>query len=205
MTGQKGNSGSQGVKGERGRAGPSGSSAPSGVTYNRWGSTRCPSGATRLYAGRVGVSHAGQGGGGNYICMPNQPEYTLPYDPGRQDRSNVFGTEYEHTVGSSSNLQYNAPCAVCYVPTRHSVLMIPAKTTCFSGWTREYFGYLMAETDEGSRCSTYACVDVSMERIPGTQGGTSGGHFYHIEVDCSGILCPPYNDYRELNCVVCSK
>jgi hypothetical protein len=32
--------------------------------------------------------------------------------------------------------QHDAPCAVCYIPTRHSVIMIPAKTSCPSGWTR---------------------------------------------------------------------
>ena len=29
--------------------------------------------------------------------------------------------------------------------------------------------------------------------------------FRHVEANCSGMVCPPYNNYKELNCVVCTK
>ena len=48
----------------------------------------------------------------------------------------------------------------------------------------------------------YTCVDVIMESVPGSH---AGGHFYHVEVHCNGVACPPYNYYKELTCVVCSK
>ena len=51
----------------------------------------------------------------------------------------------------------------------------------------------------------YTCVDVIMESVPGSQIDTAGGHFYHVEVHCNGVACPPYNYYKELTCVVCSK
>ena len=58
----------------------------------------------------------------------------------------VYGAEYETRDGPLSAFNnHNVPCAVCYVSTRGTVLMIPAKPTCPSSWTQEYNGYLMAE------------------------------------------------------------
>ena len=48
----------------------------------------------------------------------------------------------------------------------------------------------------------YTCVDVIMESVPGSQ---IEGHFYRVEAHCNGVACPPYNNYKELTCVVCSK
>lgn len=50
------------------------------------------------------------------------------------------------------------------------------------------------------------CVDKSMESLPGSSVNTDGALFYHVEAICGvGIPCPPYNNIKELNCVVCSK
>ena len=189
----------------RGLTGPPGPPA-GGVTYNRWGSSSCRVGATRLYTGRTGVSYAHHpGGGDNYLCMPDDPEYTLPYIPGEQGHSYVYGTQYEGPPVMSERVQYNAPCAVCYLPTKHEVLMIPARATCPSGWTKEYYGYLMSERiNDIGRSTTFECVDRSMESISGSKGHLENGHFYHVEAHCNGMACPPYNNYKELNCVVCS-
>ena len=186
--------------------GPPGSpgSPAGGVTYNRWGSSTCRSGVTRVYAGRTGSAwNNDQGGAANYICMPDNPEYTSLNIPGTQDQSRVYGTEYEGPAQSGKS-QHNAPCAVCYLPTKNAVLMIPAKTSCPSGWTREYHGYLMSERRNNHR-TMYVCVDMSMESVPGSQNHIDGGHFYHVEAHCNGMACPPYNNFKELNCVVCSK
>lgn len=173
-----------------------------GVTYNRWGSTSCRSGANLVYSGRTGVSSTDkQGGASNYLCMPDDPQYTLPFQSGVRGQSYVYGTRYEKPLVSGSTSS-NVPCAVCYVPTKHTVLMIPAKTSCPSGWTREYYDYLMAENAIDKR-SMYECVDMNMEPIPGTL--SHGGHFYHVEAHCDGMACPTYDNQKELTCVMCSK
>ncbi len=158
-----------------------------------------------MYAGRTGISasvHAG--GASNYLCMPNDPEYTLSSRAGVQGSSFVFGTEYEGPPLVSGRMNHDAPCAVCYIPTKHTVIMIPAKTSCPSGWTREYDGYLMSENNIHKR-TMYVCVDRNMESIPNSQDHADGGHFYHVEAHCNGMPCPPYDNTKELNCVVCSK
>ena len=186
--------------------GPPGRPASSvgGVTYTRWGRTTCRLGATRVYAGRTGSSfHSHQGGAANYVCMTNYPQYTLPHQSGVRGHSYVYGTEYEEPLVSGRN-QHNAPCAVCYLPTMNTVIMIPAKTSCPSGWTREYYGYLMSEHISNRR-TMYECVDKDMESISDSQDHIDSGHFFHVEAHCNGVACPPYSNYKELTCVVCSK
>ena len=212
LPGPTGPQGSQGVAGPKGDMGPPGIKGPKGspsplvggVTYTRWGKSSCRSGVNLVYAGRAGVSKHDQGGGVNYLCMPNNPDY-IAYIPGVQGHSYLYGVEYEFTV-SSGSAQHNAPCAVCNVPDKSTTIMIPAKTTCPTGWTREYYGYLMTESRIYKRF-TFECVDVNMEMVPGTRGHHDAGHFFHVEAVCSGIPCGPsaYNNYKELTCALCSK
>jgi hypothetical protein len=157
----------------------------------------------RVYSGRTGSSYnRHQGGAANYVCMPDDPEYTLPFRAGVQGYSYVYGTEYENLLVPNRE-QHDAPCAVCYIPTKHSVIMIPAKTSCPSGWTREYYGYLMSERVVNRR-TMYECVDMAMESVPGSQNQVYSGHFWHVEAHCNGVACPPYSAEKELGCVVCS-
>jgi len=126
LCGLNGSKGSAGAKGEKGAAGPS----LGGVTYTRWGQSSCPSGTTSLYNGRVGTSYYNnRGGGSNFLCMPNSPEYTLGYRSGTQGYNYITAAEYQGTP-TSSNQGYAATCVVCHVPTWYSVIMIPAKTSC---------------------------------------------------------------------------
>ena len=49
-----------------------------GVTYTRWGHNACPRvyGTQMLYTGRVAGAFFNQkGGGANYLCLPNDPDY----------------------------------------------------------------------------------------------------------------------------------
>ena len=177
------------------------------MTYVRWGKSSCPSvtGTELIYAGRAAVTVWNKSGGGiNYLCMPDTPQYTLRYRPGTQSHSEIHGTEYEGPIAGTQD--HNVPCAVCYASTRDGVLMIPAWTSCPTGWTREYYGYLMSEGNFSNRQHTsFECVDKDADSLPGSQANTQGAFFYPVEANCNGLLCPPYNNYKELNCVVCTK
>ena len=186
------------------------SSGVSGVTYTRWGKTSCPTstGAQLLYSGRVGGSkYITQGGAAENLCLPDDPDY-IPETAGVTARfsSIIYGTEYEFFVGPLENAhEYNAPCAICFVPTRASVVMIPAKTVCPSSWTREYYGYLTTNLDNHRR-SSFTCLDNSPEGVPGTEASTGNTAFlYYTITTCHGLSCPPYENNRILSCVVCTK
>ena len=159
---------------------------------------------TRLvYAGKVGGSHhREEGGAANHLCMPPDPD-TLDVESGQRGiGANLYGFQYQSPlVGEEDG---NIPCAVCLVTERTTVIMIPAKIVCPSGWTLEYFGYLMTErTHSVHRRSTYECVDSSQESL-GTNNVNEGGLLTHVEARCGKLECPPYNADHELTCAVCT-
>ena len=204
--GEYGYRGSKGAKGQRGSTGYRGPPGPTGggVVYTRWGSHSCPStsGTRLLYTGRVGGSHyEDKGGGSNHLCMPPNPDYNLRYKSRVQGYSYVYGSEYEKAFAANTN--DNVPCAVCSVSSRSQLLMIPAKTRCPTFWTREYYGYLMSEYRLNYR-SSFICVDRNQETVRGSAGHVLATDLYHVEAHCSGMDCPPYREYKELTCVVCT-
>jgi len=209
--GQKGEQGQRGEQGRRGEQGVAGPPGPrnGGVVYTRWGKRSCPSvtGTRLVYAGRAGGSWwSNAGGGANYLCMPNDPDY-LTYTPGVQGWSYVYGAEYEPGGGPLRAVHHhNVPCAVCYASTRVAVTMIPAKTRCPSTWTLEYSGYLMSTHKNFPHYRTmFECVDKNPDSVPGSAPNVDGAVFYHVEANCNGMPCPPYNSQKELTCAVCTK
>ncbi len=210
--GKDGEKGDIGIQGPPGLRGLPGAPPPNsgGVLYTRWGRTACPGtpGTELVYAGRVGGSWYGNtGGGANYLCMPDDPQY-LTYEPGVQDVSPIFGTEYQAYGGQPLRAvhDHNVPCAVCFSSMRETVLMLPAKPTCPPSWTLEYAGYLMSTHRSSNHHRTmYECVDKDPDCIPGSAGNTDGAVFYHTEANCNGMPCPPYDPQKELTCAVCTK
>ena len=201
--GLQGPPGGTGVRGPPGRTGPAGPRS-GGVVYTRWGKATCRNGTDLVYAGIMGGSKWNQAGGGSTrLCMPLDPEYTLPYISGVQNYSPLYQVEYQSTV---RNHGHDIPCAVCLVTTNELVLMIPAKTSCPSSWTREYYGYLMSERGYYTHHrSTFECVDKDLGFVVGSSNWQQHALFSHVEAVCNALPCPPYNNYKEINCVVCTK
>ena len=209
MSGRDGTNGKDGSKGDKGEPGP----RNGGVVFTRWGRTTCPTtnDTELLYKGKAAGSSWDQtGGGANYICLPDKPEF-LSYTPAEsKQQSYIYGAEYQSNEGGNNGPlaslnEHNVPCVVCYVSTRVSYLMIPAKITCPKTWTTEYQGYLMTERYDLKNNAVHECVDKDAESIPGSAGNTNGALFYHIQATCNGLLCPPYDQEKELACVVCTK
>ena len=50
--------------------------------------------------------------------------------------------------------------------------------------------------------TSFECVDKDQASVPGSGANTHGAVFYHVEANCNGIACPPYNSYKELNCAM---
>ena len=227
LPGPEGPPGSTGAVGQPGLQGPMGQPGPEGgppgqpcVQYNcgqvyiRWGRTSCPANQSTelVYAGRAGGSWYNQNGGAtNYLCMPNDPDY-LQYGSGIQGPNYVYGVEYEPRSGQPLRVQpdvyaHNVPCAVCMARSRCCLLMIPAKTQCPTSWTTEYIGYLMSAGPGLTLPTTYECVDKDPESVAGldaTNWYRGSGIFNHVEASCNGMACPPYDEEKELTCVVCT-
>ena len=188
-------------------AGPPGG----GVSYTRWGRTNCSAteGTQLVYAGAVVGSHHQQAGSAEYLCLHDQPEF-LQITPGQQEhRAKLYGTEYEG-FGSlpafTDIFRHDAPCSVCYTPSRSTKITIPGRITCPDSWTREYHGYLMTANQRvDNRSRVPICVDVNAESVDGSAAQTVTSLLYFVETTCTGISCPPYSDGAEVACVVCTK
>ena len=160
-----------------------------------------------MYEGiTAGTSYTEGGGGANLLCLPHTPVYSS-YRSGTQDRARLGPVEF-HSDAHLGTITWNdnARCAVCKT-TRSSTIMIPATTSCPSGWTREYYGYLMtSHNGQNQHRGQFVCVDRFSRPLAGGRGHTPEAHdLWTVEAYCSVIPCPPYNDYKELTCAVCSQ
>ena len=206
-SGSPGSTGLTGPKGGQGLKGMKGEKTNSGTVYVRWGHDQCPSTAQRVYAGRAGGPRHDIGGGSNPQCLPLDPNY-LRTISGPQERGLMFGAEYETNTNSHSHVHgvddTDVPCAVCYVSSRTAVYMVPAKYSCPSGWTREYYGYLMSSRSNQQR-TTFTCMDTAFKTVVGSSADRDSFLFYFVEGRCGSLPCPPYDSNRELSCAVCTK
>ena len=200
LTGPKGAPGQKGIKGEK-RNG--------GTVYVRWGHDQCPSTSQLVYSGRVGGPHyKHSGGGSNPQCLPLDPNFLGSISGNQGWRGLIYGAEYEtwtdrhsHVHGRQST---DVPCAVCHVSNRTAVYMVPAKYTCPTGWTKEYYGYLMSSRHDRHR-TQYTCMDTALKPVPGSKAYHLGLLFMFVEGRCGSLPCPPYDETKELSCAVCTK
>ena len=83
--------------------------------------------------------------------------------------------------------------------------MIPAKMSCPPGWQREYYGYLMGSNSIHNYRAAFMCVDREPEYVPDQYGDSS--HSFDavpVEAICDSLACPPYDQEKEVTCVVCT-
>ena len=212
MSGPQGAVGEKGDRGDPGLPGPQGAQGPltGGAVYTHWGRTSCPSGqgTELLYSGRAGGTRWDhKGGAANILCLPNDPQYSQ-YRSGVDGHSPLTGVEYRVVRGEPlHNVDlHKMPCAVCYISSRVTVLMIPAKLTCPTNWTTEYTGYMMTSYYNHNAKYLYECIDQATESVPGLNShDDNNAYFWHIEATCNSLSCPPYDAGKEVTCVVCTR
>ena len=181
----------------------------SGSTYTRWGHTSCPSTADLVYKESMAGSYwSSKGAGANHLCFPFDPEYVPGV--GNAPGAYIYGSEYRSCSANQMNsgrrdIKYrNIPCAVCRVQMRSTAIMVPAHNSCSRGWTREYYGFLMAAY-QASRKTNYICMDREMETLPGHAGDQKGNQLYGVATQCGlGLDCPPYQAEKPITCAVCT-
>ena len=144
------------------------------------------------------------------LCLPQDPDwdggnYT---DVKNYASGNIYGTVFKDGEGRHDLLfgkiveTQDVPCVVCLV-RKQSVLMIPGKSHCYDGWTFEYSGYLMGGAYNQKSATDFYCIDKDPENRRGHD--TTGKQLHFVEADCGALQCPPYVNYREFQCIVCTK
>ncbi|CAI9737346.1 Hypothetical predicted protein [Octopus vulgaris] len=187
-----------------------------GSLYTRWGRTTCPPYSNIVYDGVVGGQHYDStGGGSNLLCLPNDPIWAN-FTTDLEVAATIYGSEYQIATYNVKNRlfsfanaktlhDHNVPCAVCLTRQPAVVMMLPARTQCYAGWTAEYSGYLMTEHNGHKGRHEYVCVDNAPEADPAGYRNDDGTLLYFVQAVCGSLPCPPYVNGQELTCVVCSK
>ena len=149
----------------------------------------------------AGHHHKEPSGGAEFLCLPHDVNWAQ-HGPTRTENGHLYGTEYDMLGGIGNRHNQNAPCCLCKT-RRSTVVMFPARTNCFPGWTLEYTGYLAAGVRNYS-LTNYVCVDSSPEALDGVAKSDDEAILYNVETKCGSLPCPPYVDGRVLACAVCS-
>ena len=148
----------------------------------------------------AGHYYSDNSGGAEFLCLPHDVQWAQHGNSFTSD-GHLYGTEIEMHTGTGQNNQ-DAPCCLCKT-NRSTSVMIPARTTCFPGWTLEYTGYLAAG-QRTSSLTNYVCLDAHPEPIDGGGKSNDESVIHNVQAQCGSLPCPPYADSRQLACVVCS-
>jgi len=167
-----------------------------------------------LYTGfAAGKYRQGGTAGSDFICLHGTPQWG---DVVRalSNSASMSGVEYTFrnddpfskvNVGGQNLGNHNMPCSACHVTTRSHQLMIPGRKSCPSGWTMEYWGYLVASS-YAHQGGSYQCLDQAPESaIGGAHAQSYLQYVYAAEIHCGGLPCSPFFEGYEISCVVCSK
>ncbi|OWF44181.1 short-chain collagen C4-like [Mizuhopecten yessoensis] len=180
-----------------------------GVVYVRWGRKDCPGNGTEtVYSGYAGGSYYNHAGAAvDYVCLPPDPSWGPKKDIRSYAPGYMYGAEYEDEVLFNKNYKNkDVPCAVCRSSNQSTSIMIPARTTCYTGWDEAYHGYLASGYNSHVAASQYVCVDeIPQALIGGGSSDDNGKLFYQVRTRCGSLKCPPYEEDKVLSCVVCMK
>jgi len=174
--------------------------------YTRWGHYNCPPNSRRLYHGVMsGTLWTIKGAGANFLCMPvHNSYYGAPLLYRNRIRGNTFiqPVTYAHPL-KGRDFFHQIACAVCQANYKTSTVMIPGRSACPAGWTRQYYGYIMTEYggNDNSRYQ-FECIDKNM--IPAASGKKHGGVALR-KVGTSKGMPSGYRTNKEVNCVLCAK
>ena len=84
--------------------------------------------------------------------------------------------------------------------------MVPAKYTCPSGWTREYYGYLISQYHTHAGKNQFTSFDNAFRKVSDSHSTRYEAlTFYFVEARCGVLPCPKYDNTKELSCAVCTK
>ncbi|XP_069134503.1 uncharacterized protein [Argopecten irradians] len=183
-----------------------------GATFVRWGRKDCPTSLTELvYSGYAGGSwYNHKGAAASPLCLPRDPEWLNTTVVPDEDTGKLFGAEYAstnaHTMFGSNSRNKEVPCAVCRPKSFASSVMIPARTTCYNGWTKAYGGSLASGNHRNKAATEYVCMDEHPQPLAGGGNRNENGFlFYGVKAFCGSLRCPPYKQNTYISCVVCMK
>ena len=171
------------------------------------------------------------GSGSNILCLPATPEWKTPGPPTDSwvSYGELVGVKYYFGFDGLFSMVNNnnsdllgklAPCVVCHVTRRSSVIVIPALIHCPASWTVEYRGFMVSSVADDRKStsgvpldihkrSSYLCWDDAPNAGPPSTDESNPnpnrGLIIPVKVLCGSLPCNVYPNGQEVNCIVCSK
>ena len=144
------------------------------------------------------------GSGVNYLCLPPDPIWGKSYRS--LNYSLLYGAEYDQSGPFFGlNNPDDVPCAVCRSHSGLTKMMLPARNECYTGWRKQYSGYLVTGADGHGASKDYICIDQSPQALQAGGHNDEGALLYVVQAKCGSLACPPYQDGQYITCVVCTK
>ncbi|CAC5420844.1 unnamed protein product [Mytilus coruscus] len=172
------------------------------VIYGAACNVRHQTGAYRKRICRVGL-YSASGSAAEPVCLPKDPDFVKTSGRGY---GHMYGAEFDGNYFASNSANQDVPFAVCRVKQASSVIMIPGKNWCVTGWNMEYNGYLASNDHSNAAAGSFVCIAIQPEYINGGSSWNGGSKlFYDVVAKCGSLRCPPYKQDYPLTCVVCSK
>lgn len=169
----------------------------SGVTYVRWGTSKCPTGVQTVYTGIMSGSNYNQiGGGANVLCAYDQSKFSYHHSQQLNGNGGLFQTA-AYWYGSSKILGKPVPCATCYSKARSAKLMIPGIVNCPAGWKLEYDGYITTGHSSYKNNIAFECMDKNAVG----HGARTNAPWPHGYIYTVRIATNP----KAVTCVVCTR
>ena len=187
------------------------SNTRAGSSYVQWGKKSCTSAdASLMYEGfAVGSLSSKSGSGANSICVISGNSQTyLDYNDGQQSAAQLHAVKLVTSGYGIQTMQgaHNRilPCSLCFLDNQYSVITIPARTECPSGWQVKYQGYLFAAYYSHQK-NDWRCIDKQPDSVRSYRSDQAD--LYPVEIECGSISCRSKSRYvqnREIACIVCS-
>lgn len=176
-----------------------------GSFFTRWGASSCPSSTTTIYSHRAAGAHYQHSGGGiGFLCLHPTPQW-LHSTTTDSSSAQLYQVEYETSPWSwmASLQNYEMACAVCGTSTSsNQTVTISGRTSCPSGFTMNYNGYLAGSYYTHYRAETF-CLDASPVRV-GTSSNENGALVYLSETwSGTHVFSSNYKAFYEVACVSC--
>jgi hypothetical protein len=165
-----------------------------GHVYTHWGRGDCPNGHRRLYEGMAYATHHSHSGAQGAECIPRGANGGS--DPGTTGLDLLYQISIDHNHGTGLPRTRATRCARCFaeVPT---CVRLEGRTSCPSGFTAAYVGYLFGSHHGHPGPMGRICIDSNFDQ----SYGNSGSYMYATRIqDRDGSLNQSGTSIR---CTIC--
>jgi hypothetical protein len=166
-----------------------------GHVYTNWGRGDCPNGHRRLYEGINYASHYSHSGAAGNVCIPRGA--SGGNNPGTDSLDLLYQISIDHNGGTNIPRSKAMRCARCYAASP-TCMRLEGRTSCPSGFTASYTGYLFGAHYQHSGPHGRICVNSNYDTSYGNPSNYMySSNIYSVDGDVN------VRASTSIRCIVC--